>query len=186
MRQGCPVKTAPTRRLFAYWNERRGTRLAPERGDIEPGAIRDVLGNSFIIAFDPPADHPFRLAGTKVCALFRHELKGEPFGALWDEASRKMMRETVAIVADEAGAGGPDPSPPTPAWTPHPVGFPQRDRTGRLARGHCRRRNQDSCRWRRSAADFSACASICSAATCSRIAASIRAKSPTCRRAAWP
>jgi len=117
MRQGCPVKTAPTRRLFAYWNERRGTRLAPERGDIEPSAIRDVLGNSFIIAFDPPADHPFRLAGTKVCALFRHELKGEAFGALWDEASRKMMRETVAIVADEAGAVVADASATTAEGT---------------------------------------------------------------------
>jgi hypothetical protein len=96
------VKTATTRKLFAYWNERRGSRLAPERGDIEPAAIRDVLGNSFIISFDPPADHPFRLAGTKMCALFGHELKDEPFGALWDAASQKLVRETVAIVADEA------------------------------------------------------------------------------------
>src|SRR3979411_214660 len=52
-------------------------RRAPERGDIEPGAIRNVLGDSFIIAYDPEADHPFRLAGTRVCALFGRELKGE-------------------------------------------------------------------------------------------------------------
>jgi len=97
------VKTASTRKLFAYWDERRGTRLAPERGDIEPGAIRDVLGDSFIIAFDPP-NHPFRLAGTKLCALVGRELKGEPFAALWDDASRQAIRDTVAIVADEAAA----------------------------------------------------------------------------------
>jgi len=95
------VKTATTRKLFAYWNERRGSRLAPERGDIEPAAIRDVLGNSFILAFDPRADHPFRVAGTKMCALFGHELKGEPFGGLWDAVSRDRVSETVAIVADE-------------------------------------------------------------------------------------
>ena len=65
------MKTAPTRRLFAYWNARRGTRLAPERGDIEPGAIRDILGDSFIISYDPAAEHPFRLAGTRVCSLDR-------------------------------------------------------------------------------------------------------------------
>src|SRR5258705_2641434 len=39
MRQGWPMKSASTSKLFAYWNERRGSRLAPERGDIEPGAI---------------------------------------------------------------------------------------------------------------------------------------------------
>jgi hypothetical protein len=96
------VKAASTRRLFAYWDERRGGRLAPERGDIEPGAIRDVLSDSFILAVDPAADHPFRIAGTKLCALVGRELKGESFAALWDEASRQAMCETVSIVADEA------------------------------------------------------------------------------------
>jgi hypothetical protein len=96
------MKSASTSRLFAYWNERRGSRLAPERGDIEPGAIRDILGDSFILAFDPDADHPFRLAGTRVCALFGRELKGEPFVQLWDQVSRKVLREMTTIVADEA------------------------------------------------------------------------------------
>jgi hypothetical protein len=96
------MKTAPTRKLFAYWNARRGSRLAPERGDIEPGAIREVLGDSFIMSFDPAADHPFRLAGTRVCALFARELKGTPFVQLWDLAGRIQIRELAAMVADEA------------------------------------------------------------------------------------
>jgi hypothetical protein len=105
------MKTAPTRRMYAYWNERRGSRLAPERGDIEPGAIREILGDSFIIAFDGDADHPFRLAGTRVCALFGHELNGRPFVALWELACRNPVRALVASVADEgcaivAGVGG--------------------------------------------------------------------------------
>lgn len=98
------MKTVPARKLFAYWNERRGTRLAPERSEIEPGAIRAILGDSFIITFDPAAEHPFRLAGTRVCALFGRELKGTPFGQLWDEASRAHIRELAAIVAGEAVA----------------------------------------------------------------------------------
>ena len=98
------MKTASTRKLFAYWNERRGSRLAPERGDIEPGAIREILGDSFILSFDAAADHPFRLAGTRVCVLFGRELKAEPFIQLWDRAGRKLMRETAAMVADEAVA----------------------------------------------------------------------------------
>jgi hypothetical protein len=96
------MKTAPTRKLFAYWNARRGSRLAPERGDIEPGAIREVLGDSFIISFDSADDHPFRLAGTRVCALFGRELKGAPFAQLWDFAGRARIRELATTVADEA------------------------------------------------------------------------------------
>ena len=96
------MKTAPTRKLFAYWNARRGSRLAPERGDIEPGAIREVLGDSFILSFDDAEDHPFRLAGTRVCALFARELKGSPFVQLWDPPGRMRIRELAVTVADEA------------------------------------------------------------------------------------
>jgi hypothetical protein len=104
MRQALPMKTAPARKMFAYWNQRRGSRLAPERGDIEPGAIREILGDSFIASFDAAADHPFRLAGTRVCALFGHELKGKPFGQLWDLASRNAVRTLAAAVAEDGGA----------------------------------------------------------------------------------
>src|SRR5262249_56608183 len=100
---GRPMKTAPARRMYAYWNERRGTRLAPERGDIEPGAIREILGDSFIVSFEADHDHPFRLAGTRVCALFGHELKGSSFVQLWDLASRNPVRGLAATVAHEAG-----------------------------------------------------------------------------------
>jgi hypothetical protein len=104
MTQGKPMKTAPTRKLFAYWNARRGSRLAPERGDIEPGAIRDILGDSFIITFDAEAGHPFRLAGTRVCSLFGRELRGEPFVRLWDEESSEVVNALVGTIADEAVA----------------------------------------------------------------------------------
>ena len=95
------MKTAPTRKMYAYWNARRGSRLAPERGDIEPGAIREILGDSFIVSFDAATDHPFRLAGTRVCALFGHELKGAPLVQFWDLASRNLVRGLMAAVADE-------------------------------------------------------------------------------------
>ncbi|MDB5598784.1 MAG: hypothetical protein JWN71_828 [Xanthobacteraceae bacterium] len=105
------MKHASTRELYKYWNERRGTRPAPERGDIEPGAIRTVLGDSFIVAYEPRASHPFRLAGTRVCALFGRELKTEPFVQIWDKHSRSAVHDLLAIVADEgvglvAGATG--------------------------------------------------------------------------------
>ena len=95
------MKHPASRRLYAYWEELRGKRPAPERSEIEPGAIRQILSEAFILALDQTAGYPFRLAGTRVCALFCHELKGEAFLSLWDEASRQAIRELFSILADE-------------------------------------------------------------------------------------
>jgi hypothetical protein len=96
------MKHASSRDLFAYWNERRGERPAPERGEIEPGAIRHVLGDAFILACDSAAGYPVRLAGTRVCALFCRELKNEPFAHLWAPASAAAIRDALWTVANEA------------------------------------------------------------------------------------
>jgi hypothetical protein len=71
------MRHASIRELFDYWNERRGRRPAPERADIEPSAIRGVLADTFILFFQPRIGHPFRVAGTRVCALFGREIKGK-------------------------------------------------------------------------------------------------------------
>ena len=85
------MKHAASRELYAYWEEKRGTRPAPERAEIEPGAIRGVLSDAFILALDRRAGHPMRLAGTRVCALFDRELKGEPFLTLWSSERRGRL-----------------------------------------------------------------------------------------------
>jgi hypothetical protein len=95
------MKHPASRELFAYWEERRGKRSAPERADIEPGAIRKVLSDAFILALDGGAGHPFRLAGTRVCALFGRELKGNPFIGLWAGASQPVVSNLLAILNDE-------------------------------------------------------------------------------------
>jgi hypothetical protein len=95
------MKHAASRELYAYWEERRGKRSAPERADIEPSAIRGVLSDTFILALDRKAGHPVRLAGTRVCALFGREIKGEPFLDLWAAASKPIIGSLIAILADE-------------------------------------------------------------------------------------
>ncbi len=95
------MKHPSNRELFAYWNERRGARLAPERADIEPAAIRHVLGDTFVLEIDSSAQHPFRLAGTRLCALFGRELKGESFVRLWQRSGQTSLRELLAVVAEE-------------------------------------------------------------------------------------
>jgi hypothetical protein len=95
------MKHPASRQLYAYWEELRGRRPAPERAEIEPGAIRQILSEAFILALDLTNDYPFRLAGTRVCALFGRELKGESFLRLWDETSRATIIDLLGILADE-------------------------------------------------------------------------------------
>lgn len=95
------MKHASTRRLFDYWNGRRGNRPAPERSEIDPADIRHALGDTFMLAADFVDELRFRLAGTRVCALFCREIKGETFAALWSEASRKSIEDLMTIVTNE-------------------------------------------------------------------------------------
>jgi len=44
----------------------------------------------------------FRLAGTRVCALFGREIKGERFNALWGEASRAQIANIGNAAVNEA------------------------------------------------------------------------------------
>lgn len=98
------MKHSSTRSLFDYWNERRGDRPAPERFDIDPAEIRHALGDTFMLAADFVDQLRFRLAGTRVCALFCREIKGEVFASLWDEASQKAVEElTLAVTTENEG-----------------------------------------------------------------------------------
>jgi len=75
--------------LFAYWNEQRRGRLAPDRTD------------TFVLEADGLARHSFRLAGTRLCALFGRELKGESFVKLWQRSGQAAIRELIAVVVEE-------------------------------------------------------------------------------------
>src|SRR5215831_6966121 len=62
-------------------------------------------------ALDRGAGHPIRLAGTRMCALFGREIKGESFLDLWDLTNRPTMEDLLSILSDEctgtvAGATG--------------------------------------------------------------------------------
>lgn len=95
------MKHPSNRELFDYWNERRGERLAPERSDIEPSAIRGVLGDTFVLEVNGFDNHLFRIAGTRLCALFGRELKGENFIKLWQRTGQTAVRELISVVMEE-------------------------------------------------------------------------------------
>ena len=96
------MKHASSALVLDYWQDRRRNRPAPDRGDIDPGEIRQALGDTFMLAADFVEQLRFRLAGTRVCALFGREIKDESFTALWSEDSRKQIDELVTVVTEEA------------------------------------------------------------------------------------
>jgi hypothetical protein len=105
------MKHPSVRELYRYWNARRGLRAAPERSDIEPGAIRRALADTFILACDAAHGHSFRIAGTRLCAAIGRELRGSAFINLWDQESSRTIKDLVAAVTREsigavAGARG--------------------------------------------------------------------------------
>ena len=111
--QGIYVKLAASQQLFGYWNDLRGARGAPERNDVDPGAIRGVLADTFILEFDRSAGFPMRIVGSRTSALFARELRGESFLNLWRRDDRVETCDILTSVADGAqpflvgAVGGP-------------------------------------------------------------------------------
>ena len=95
------MKHPSSRAFFAYWNGKRADARAPDRSEIEPGAVRELLGDIFVLSYDAIAGYPFRVAGTRVCALFGHDVKDKSFSALFTEHSRREIEEIIAAVAEE-------------------------------------------------------------------------------------
>jgi hypothetical protein len=96
------MQLASSRELYAYWDALRAGRSAPERNDIEPGAIRGILADTFVLDFDAQSGFPFRIAGSRANALFGTELRGSSFLGLWREADRQTVKASLQRVANDA------------------------------------------------------------------------------------
>jgi hypothetical protein len=95
------MKHPSNREFFAYWDEKRGSARAPERSEIEPGEVRELLGDIFVLSYDAASGYPFRVAGTRVCALLGCDLKDRSFSKLFDTDGRREIEEVIAVVAEE-------------------------------------------------------------------------------------
>ena len=95
------MKHPSSREFFAYWDEKRGGARAPDRSEIEPGAVRELLGDIFVLSYDSAAGYPFRVAGTRVCALLGRDLKDRSFSALFVPDGRREIEDIITVVAEE-------------------------------------------------------------------------------------
>lgn len=90
-----------TSQLYEYWDRQRGTRPAPTRAQIEPGDIRGILPDTFILSVEG-GRISWRLAGTRVCALHCRELKERDFLSDWLGRERDTIEALIHAIVDEA------------------------------------------------------------------------------------
>ncbi len=77
--------------LYAYWNDLRKGRVAPERFEIQPAEIASLLPETFIAEVGDVMNYPFRLVGTRICEQFGRELRGLNFLDLWQEDNQEAI-----------------------------------------------------------------------------------------------
>jgi len=95
------MKHPSSQQFFAYWDEVRGSEAAPARSAFEPGPVRHLLGDSFVLAYEHVSGFPFRVAGTRLCALLGCDVKGKRFDQLWRADSRKEVEDLIGVAVEE-------------------------------------------------------------------------------------
>lgn len=83
--------------LYAHWEELRGERRFPSRRDLDPAAMRGILGNLMVIAVEgtPDGGRPvfrYRLIGTDVTFAAGYDLTGSSFQDLPDPEFRDFCQ----------------------------------------------------------------------------------------------
>lgn len=94
-----------TKKLYAYWNEIRNGRIAPQRFEVDPSQISGLLRETFIAECCGSFSFRFRLAGTEVCQHFGRELRGVDFLSLWSLEDRRAISATLDTVVAEGAVG---------------------------------------------------------------------------------
>lgn len=100
------MKHPVSQELFAYWDGLRKMRAAPERHEIDPGAIRSVLADVFMLEVAGAGagtgrNIQVRLSGTRVNAFWLEDLKGRSLSALFDGAAQAAVTDMLDAVLDD-------------------------------------------------------------------------------------
>lgn len=95
------IQSPILRRAVDYWASKRGARAMPDRRDIEPLELRDVLGYISLIAIERnPYRFFFRLDGTKQVELFRIDCTGRYLDECFDEQHLRVAMKSYQQVSE--------------------------------------------------------------------------------------
>lgn len=89
-----------SRALFRWWEAMRAERAAPHRALLDLKQVGGLVPDLFILERDRPRhSYRWRLAGTRICELYRRELTGSDVFTGWDNFERETMRRLLDGVA---------------------------------------------------------------------------------------
>lgn len=91
--------------LYKYWNEIRGTRMAPRRFEIEPARLAAILPETFVVECEAGEGHRFRLAGTRVTEKLGFELRGRDFCDLFDAKEPQDFKLFLDSITEQGAVG---------------------------------------------------------------------------------
>lgn len=98
------MKLHTTKYLYEYWNDLRGLKSAPNRKDLDPNLLKEILPNLFLLDRLSPEDYNFRLAGTKTCGIFGEELRDQNFLDLWNQNDRDSFKSLLETLTEQGAA----------------------------------------------------------------------------------
>ncbi len=95
------MQKQPSKTLYNYWNDLRGSRSAPDRRNIDPTKIRNALSNTFILEVNEKEDFNFRLVGSHIYSIYCKELKGRSFNNLWHKKDHDAIGTLIRAVTED-------------------------------------------------------------------------------------
>lgn len=96
------MRHAATKNVFSYWLRLRGVRVAPERDAINPIDIGRHLADILLLEKSEDGQFRFRIAGSRICALFGQELRGEKMTATVIPHAEADLVDMLGIVTGDA------------------------------------------------------------------------------------
>jgi len=91
-----------TKHIFAYWQRLKGRRIAAERADFNPGDVGRFLADVILLEQSGAGRWTFRIAGSRLCALFGGEMRGQDFTAILLPQADADAAEMLGVVSEEA------------------------------------------------------------------------------------
>ena len=90
------------RRLYDYWNDKRGARRMPCRKDIDPVDLRDLLGFiNLVDVLENPRDYRIRLVGTKTVSIVGSDITGKRYSEVDPKQKFYFIGEAYALCVDQ-------------------------------------------------------------------------------------
>lgn len=98
LRERARPEFAAIRAVLNYWEQRRGSRIAPARSEIEPAPLAEALRFMFIAEMVAPGVARLRFAGQHLHDLLGMEPRGMPLSCLLAAPSRDELAGALARV----------------------------------------------------------------------------------------